>query len=141
LIERTSLGAAPDALFQFISYLTGGERRLKAKALARGEDPDGDAAQLDVLAALQKFAGIRPDPEALIEVLEPLQPRLYSISSSPRTHPGRVSLTVDCVRYEALGRERLGVASTWLGGRIEGGGEMAVYVQKAHDFALPADDG
>ncbi len=139
LIERMSLGAAPDALFEFISYLTGGERRRKAKALARGEDPDGDAASLDVLAALEKFAGIRPDPEALIEVLEPLQPRLYSISSSPRTSPGRVSLTVDTVRYEALGRERLGVASTWLGGRIQETGEMLVYVQKAHNFALPAD--
>ena len=139
LIERMSLGAAPDALFQFISYLTGGERRVKAKALAKGDDPDGDAATLDVLGALQKFAGIRPDPEALIEVLEPLQPRLYSISSSPRTTPGRVSLTVDNVRYEALGRERLGVASTWLGGRIEEAGEMLVYVQKAHNFCLPAN--
>jgi len=38
LLERTSLGAAPDALFQFISYLTGGERRKKAQALAKGED-------------------------------------------------------------------------------------------------------
>ena len=139
LIERTSLGAAPDALFQFISYLTGGDRRRKAQALAKGEDPDGDAAHLDVLAALQKFAGVRPDPEALIEVLEPLQPRLYSISSSPLTNPGRVSLTVDTVRYEALGRERLGVASTFLGQRAEQTGEMLVYVQKAHNFALPAD--
>jgi sulfite reductase (NADPH) flavoprotein alpha-component len=139
LIERMSLGAAPDALFQFISYLTGGERRLKAKALAKGEDPDGDAAQLDVLGALLKFAGIRPDPEALIEVLEPLQPRLYSISSSPKTNPGRVSLTVDAVQYEALGRERLGVASTWLGGRIGAADDVLVYVQKAHNFALPRD--
>lgn len=137
LIDRTSLGAAPDALFQFISYLTGGERRRKALALAKGEDPDGDAAHLDVLAALQKFPGVRPDPEALIEVLEPLQPRLYSISSSPRTNPGRVTLTVDTVRYDALGRERLGVASTFLGGRAEEAGEMLVYVQKAHNFALP----
>jgi len=137
LIERMSLGAAPDALFQFISYLTGGERRRLAKALSRGEDPDGDAAHLDVLGALQKFTGIRPDPEALIEVLEPLQPRLYSISSSPRTNAGRVSLTVDTLRYEALGRERRGVASTFLGDRIESGGEVLVYVQKAHNFALP----
>jgi sulfite reductase (NADPH) flavoprotein alpha-component len=137
LLERTSLGTAPDALFQFISYLTGGERRKKALALAKGDDPDGDAAALDVLGALQKFPGIRPDPEALIEVLEPLQPRLYSISSSPRTNPGRVSLTVDTVRYEALGRERLGVASSFLGDRIEHAGEVLVYVQKAHDFALP----
>ena len=139
LIERTSLGAAPDALFQFISYLTGGERRRKAQALARGEDPDSDAAHLDVLAALQKFAGVRPDPEALIEVLEPLQPRLYSISSSPKTNPGRVSLTVDTVRYNGLGRERLGVASTFLNDRVEAHGELLVYVQKAHNFALPAD--
>jgi sulfite reductase (NADPH) flavoprotein alpha-component len=137
LIERMSLGAAPDALFQFISYLTGGERKRMAQALARGDDPDGDAEHLDVLGALQKFAGVRPDPEALIEVLEPLQPRLYSISSSPKTNPGRVSLTVDAVRYEALGRERLGVASTYLGGRMEAEGEVLVYVQKAHDFALP----
>jgi sulfite reductase (NADPH) flavoprotein alpha-component len=139
LIERMSLGVAPDALFQFISYLTGGERRKKAQALARGEDPDGDAASLDVLAALQKFSGIRPDPEGLMEVLEPLQPRLYSISSSPKTNPGRVSLTVDTVRYAIAERERLGVASTWLDGRIAPGDELLVYVQKAHGFALPAD--
>jgi sulfite reductase (NADPH) flavoprotein alpha-component len=134
-----SLGAAPDALFQFISYLTGGDRKQKARALARGEDPDGDAAHLDVLGALQKFPGIHPDPEALIEVLEPLQPRLYSISSSPLTNPGRVSLTVDAVRYEALGRLRLGVASTWFDERIAASGEVLVYVQKAHNFALPRD--
>ena len=45
-------------LFQLISYLTGGARRQKAKAYAAGEDPDGDAATLDVLAALEKFPGI-----------------------------------------------------------------------------------
>jgi sulfite reductase (NADPH) flavoprotein alpha-component len=140
LIERMSLGPAPDVLFQFISYLTGGERKHKALALARGEDPDGDAANLDVLAALEKFPGIRPDPEGLMEVLEPLQPRLYSISSSPKTNPGRVSLTVDTVRYEAGGRERLGVASTWFAERLPPSGELLVYVQKAHNFALPADD-
>jgi sulfite reductase (NADPH) flavoprotein alpha-component len=137
LIEQVSLGAAPDALFQFISYLTGGTRRRTAQALARGEDPDGDAAHLDVLGALGKFAGIRPDPEALIEVLEPLQPRLYSISSSPKMHAGRVSLTVDAVRYTTLGRERLGVASTFLGGRVTAGEALQVYVQKAHKFGLP----
>ena len=94
LIEETSLDPAPDALFELISYITGGERRKKAQALAKGHDPDGDADTLDVLAVLEKFGGIRPDPEALIEVLEPLQPRLYSISSSPKATPGRVSLTV-----------------------------------------------
>ncbi len=139
LIEDMSLGQAPDALLEFISYLTGGERRKKARAMAKGEDVDGDLDTLDVLAALQKFEGVRPDPEAFIEVLEPIQPRLYSISSSPKTNPGRVTLTVDVVRYELSGRERLGVASTFLGQRHEESGEVRVYVQKAHDFALPTD--
>ena len=96
LIEGVSLGAAPDMLFQLFSYVTGGERRQKAKALAAGEDPDGDAATLDVLAAIEKFSGIRPDPEAFIEALDPLQPRLYSIASSPKVDPARMALMRRC---------------------------------------------
>src|SRR6185369_10730834 len=139
LIDGVSLSPAPDMLFQLYSYLTGGARRLKAKALAAGEDPDGDAATLDVLAAIEKFPGIRPDPEAFIEALDPLQPRLYSISSSPKTNPGRVSLTVDTVHYQVGKRHRLGVASTFLGQRVPPGAPLKVYVQKAHAFGLPAD--
>src|SRR4029077_11215052 len=139
LTDGVSLSPAPDMLFQLFSYITGGERRRKARALAAGEDPDGDAATLDVLAAIQKFPGIRPDPEAFIEALDPLQPRLYSISSSHKSNPGRVALTVDAVRYNIAKRRRLGVASTFLADRIAPGDAINVYVQKAHAFGLPAD--
>jgi sulfite reductase (NADPH) flavoprotein alpha-component len=139
LIDGVSLSPAPDMLFQLFSYITGGERRKKAQALAAGEDPDGDAAGLDVLAAIEKFSGVRPDPEAFIEALDPLQPRLYSISSSPKVHKGRVALTVDTVRYDVGKRRRLGVASTFLAGRVAPGSKLRVYVQKAHAFGLPAD--
>jgi sulfite reductase (NADPH) flavoprotein alpha-component len=139
LLDGVSLGAAPDMLFQLFSYITGGERRQKAKTLAAGEDPDGDAATLDVLAAIQKFAGVRPDPEAFIESLDPLQPRLYSIASSPRIEDKRIALCVDAVRYPVNGRTRLGVASTFLGGRVSPGDKVKVYVQKAQHFGLPAD--
>jgi sulfite reductase (NADPH) flavoprotein alpha-component len=139
LIEDYALGAAPDALFGLIGLLVGGERRRKAKALAAGEDPDGDAATLDVLAALEKFAPVHADPEAFLECLEPLQPRLYSISSSPLASPGEVHLTVDAVRYDISGRRRLGVASTLLADRLEPGAPLKAYIQKAHGFALPAD--
>jgi sulfite reductase (NADPH) flavoprotein alpha-component len=139
LTEDVSLGPAPDSLFQLYSYITGGDRRRKAKALSAGDDPDGDAKSLDVLAAIQKFSDSRPDPEAFIEALDPLQPRLYSISSSPKAHPGRLSLTVDAVRYRIAKRQRLGAASTFLAGRIVPGGSVKVYVQKAHNFALPSD--
>jgi sulfite reductase (NADPH) flavoprotein alpha-component len=139
LIDGVSLSPAPDMLFQLFSYLTGGERKQKAKRLASGEDPDGDATAMDVLAALHKFPNLRPDPEAFIEALDPLQPRVYSISSSLKSDPGRVSLTVDAVRYEIDKRTRLGVCSTFLGGRSTPGDKIKVYVQKAQHFALPDD--
>jgi len=139
LIDGVSLSPAPDMLFQLYSYVTGGARRRKAKALSVGNDPDGDAKSLDVLAAIEKFPGVRPDPEAFIEALDPLQPRLYSISSSPKAHPGRVSLTVDAVRYHIARRQRLGVASTFLVERVAPGDKVKVYLQKAHNFGLPAD--
>ena len=139
LTDGVSLAPAPDMLFQLYSYLTGGARRQKAKALSAGEDPDGDAATLDVLAAIEKFPGIRPDPEALIEALDPLQPRLFSIASSPKVNPGRVALTVDTVRYRIAKRARLGVASTFLAERIRPNAPLRCYVHKAHAFGLPAD--
>jgi sulfite reductase (NADPH) flavoprotein alpha-component len=139
LTDSVSLSPAPDMLFQLFSYITGGDRRQKAKALASGEDPDGDAEMLDVLAAIEKFPGIRPDPEAFIEALDPLQPRLYSISSSLKTSPDRVALTVDTVRYRIGKRDRLGVASTFLADRVAPGTQVKAYVQKAHGFALPED--
>jgi sulfite reductase (NADPH) flavoprotein alpha-component len=139
LTDSVTLGVAPDSLFQLYSYITGGERRLKAKALSSGEDPDGDAATLDVLAAMQKFAPIRPDPEAFVEALEPLQPRLFSISSSCKSSPGRVALTVDAVRYQIGKRARLGVASTFLGERAAPGAKVKVYVQQSPHFGLPKD--
>ena len=139
LLHERCLGAAPDALFQLLSYLTGGEARRKARALASGDDPDGDAASLDVLGALHKFDGARPHAEAFLEALEPLQPRLYSISSSPKADPGRVSLTVDAVRYLVNRRRRLGVASTFCAERIAPGSPLRIYVQKAHGFGLPQD--
>ncbi len=139
LLDSVSLSPAPDMLFQLYSYITGGERRKKARALASGDDPDGDAATLDVLGAIEKFPGVRPDPEAFIEALDPLQPRLYSISCSPKINPGRVTLTVDAVRYDIAGRQRLGVASTFLADRLAPGDAVRAYVQKARAFALPAD--
>ena len=139
LTADVSLSPAPDKLFELISFITGGTQREKARALAQGEDPDGDAATLDVMAALQKFSGVRPHPEAFVEALEPLQPRLYSISSSHQATPGKLSLTVDCVRYVIGKRQRLGLASTFLAERVNPRDKLRVYVQKAHAFGLPQD--
>jgi sulfite reductase (NADPH) flavoprotein alpha-component len=75
----------------------------------------------------------------LVEALEPMQPRLYSISCSHKSNPGAVALTVDAVRYAVNSRKRLGVASTFLAERVKPGDQIKAYVQKAHAFGLPAD--
>ncbi|WNJ88888.1 sulfite reductase subunit alpha [Bosea sp. 685] len=137
LVSDCALGPAPDALFQLISYVTGGETRAKAKRLAAGEDPDGDLDRLDVLGTLHKFGQAKLSAEAFVEALDPLQPRLYSISSSHLATPGRITLTVDTVRYKIGTRPRWGVASTYLAERVQPGDEVPVYVQRAHGFCLP----
>jgi sulfite reductase (NADPH) flavoprotein alpha-component len=138
LTTERSLGTAPDALFETIASLSGGETRRKAKELSAGGDPDGDAAGLDVLAALQKFPGIKPHPEAFADSLDPLQPRLYSIASSLRAQPGTVALTVRHVNYDLDGRRREGVGSSWLSTRGPIGSKLRAFIQRAPHFRLPA---
>lgn len=138
LMRHYSLGAAPDALFALLADLASDpDEKIRFARLAEGEDVDGDLETTDVLAALDKATGEMPAAGAFLSVLDPLQPRLYSISSSPKAHPGRLTLTVDAVRYHAGTRERLGVASTFLAERIAAEATLPVYVQKAHGFALP----
>lgn len=55
-----------------------------------------------------------PTTEYLVAPLKSLSARLYSISSSPKAHPGEVHLTVGKVAYDTHGRQRLGVCSSYL---------------------------
>ncbi|HEY2083648.1 MAG TPA: sulfite reductase subunit alpha, partial [Verrucomicrobiae bacterium] len=71
--------------------------------------------------------------------LKKLQPRLYSISSSPKAHPGQVHLTVGVVRYQSLARHRKGVCSTFLAERAEPSGSLSVFVHENKNFRPPTD--
>jgi sulfite reductase (NADPH) flavoprotein alpha-component len=75
----------------------------------------------------------------LVKLLKKLAPRLYSISSSPKAHPGEVHLTVGAVRYESHGRVRKGVASTFLADRVGDTDYVKVFVQPSHGFKPPAN--
>lgn len=77
--------------------------------------------------------------EEALPLLRKLAPRFYSISSSPKAHPGEVHLTVSAVRYESHGRVRKGVASTFLADRVGDAGFVKVFVQPAHSFKPPAN--
>ncbi|MEM9707226.1 MAG: flavodoxin domain-containing protein [Pseudomonadota bacterium] len=98
------------------------------------EAPDG-AQIFDLISTIGPV-----EAQALADALRPLQPRLYSISSSPNAHPGEVHLTVGEVHYGLNGRACKGVASTHLGERLAAGAMVGVYVQKSAHFHLPSDD-
>jgi len=76
-------------------------------------------------------------PEEFIALLRKLSPRLYSIASSPKAHPGEVHLCVGIVRYETHGRARKGVCSSFLADRVEQETPLPVFVQASHGFKLP----
>lgn len=79
-------------------------------------------------------------PAELAGLMRALQPRLYSIASSPRVHPDEAHLLVLALRYPSRGRTRLGVASTYINDRWPQGIAAPVYVQDAQKhFAMPAD--
>lgn len=76
----------------------------------------------------------------LLNGLQQLAPRLYSISSSPLENPQRVTLTIAVVNYNANNRDREGVCSTFLGQRIVPGDTIPIYMYPNNDFRLPQDD-
>jgi len=79
------------------------------------------------------------DAEDFVSNLKKLQPRLYSIASSPRAHPGEVHLCVGIVRYDTFGRKRGGICSTFLADRISKGVTPRVFVHRNNAFRLPSD--
>ncbi|MET1535063.1 bifunctional nitrate reductase/sulfite reductase flavoprotein subunit alpha [Burkholderia sola] len=74
----------------------------------------------------------------LVGMLKRMQPRLYSIASSPSAHAGEIHLTVSAVRYHNGRRARKGVASTFLADRADDG-RVPVFVQKSAHFRPPVN--
>ncbi|WP_329259340.1 bifunctional nitrate reductase/sulfite reductase flavoprotein subunit alpha [Streptomyces sp. NBC_01478] len=134
----------PD-LLRFVAERTRDDRELRR--LLRPDNKDGLAQwswgrqAVDVLAEYPVRAGA----EEWAGVLKKLQPRLYSISSSPLVDPQSVSLTVSVVRFESVnGRPRGGVCSPFLADAevevaAEAGTRVPVFVQRSPHFRPPAD--
>lgn len=90
---------------------------------------------LDVIAAWP----VRATAAEWAGVLKRLQPRLYSISSTPLISPTSVSLTVSVVRFDNHhGHGRKGVCSTFLADAAPGTG-VPIFVQRTPHFRPPAD--
>lgn len=56
-----------------------------------------------LLEVLEEFPSVHPSPALLAAQLTPLQPRFYSISSSPIVQSGQIHITVAVVSYRTQG--------------------------------------
>jgi sulfite reductase (NADPH) flavoprotein alpha-component len=90
------------------------------QAMAEGY-PGAGPEDADLLDLLESFPSARPPLSELISALDSLQPRLYSIASSPKQVGGEIHLAVAAVRYQRRARRRLGVASTFFERPAEAG--------------------
>jgi len=78
---------------------------------------------------------IAADAEEWLSVLKRLQPRQYSISSSPKASPLEAQLTVSVVRFETeTGGRRGGVCSSFL---ADAASAAPVFLQKSPHFRPP----
>ncbi|XP_044278442.1 nitric oxide synthase, endothelial isoform X2 [Varanus komodoensis] len=94
-----------------------------------------------LLEVLEEFPSVALPASLLLTQLPLLQPRQYSISSSPDAHPGQMHLTVAVLTYRSQdgeGPPRHGVCSTWLS-QLAPGEMVPAFVRSAPNFQLPQD--
>lgn len=128
--------ATPD-LLKFI------HRRTAVDELEEMLHPDNKNALLDWMWGRQSIDvlaahPVRASADDWLGVLKPLQPRLYSISSSPKVNANEVQVTVSAVRYNVHGVPRRGVCSTYLADHAANE-EVGIFVQKSSHFKPPED--
>jgi cytochrome P450/NADPH-cytochrome P450 reductase len=97
--------------------------------------------RVSVLGLLERFPAVELPLAVFLEMMGPIRPRFYSISSSPLANPRHVRLTVGLLEGPALagdGRYR-GLCSSYLA-RLEPGDVFYGYVRvPSPTFAPPAD--
>ena len=91
----------------------------------------------DLFDLISDFGPWNASVQEFVSILRKMPARLYSIASSISANPDEVHLTIGALRYDANGRERKGVCSSFLADRIEPGDTLPVYIQHNQNFKLP----
>lgn len=140
LLAKVDIARPSDECIEFLASRAFNEEDVRQLiALSRGEGP-ARLAEADLLDLLMAFPSVMPSLPGLLKSLDRLQPRLYSIASSPKAHPREVHLTVSAVRWDGPDRQRTGVGSCYLADFAKAGDVVPVFIQKSHGFGVPAND-
>lgn len=135
-------------LKELSEYATDAEEKEKLKLMA-STSPEGKALYQSwiihdnrtIVHVLEDLPSCRPALDHLCELLPRLQPRYYSISSSPKLYPTTVHITAVLVEYTTpTGRVNKGVATTLLAGKKPQPGmeppTVPIFIRKSQ-FRLP----
>ena len=122
-----------------------GERRDLLTLCSRGGRDEykvrcGDECPT-LLDLLESHPSCAPGWAELLDALQPLQPRMYSITSAPEAHGGVPAVAFSVVRFSTpRGATRSGVATNWLDRRASDPTfRVPLYVKKSLHFAPPTD--
>lgn len=77
--------------------------------------------------------------QQLVDLLKPLQPRYYSIASSPLVYPGELHLTVALVEYQSNRRTKNGTCTGFLSEVLLENDTVPVFIESNPNFRLPAN--
>jgi sulfite reductase (NADPH) flavoprotein alpha-component len=98
------------------------------------------ATKIDLLDLL-KIYSVKDSNQFIdvLKILEPIAPRLYSISSSPEAHPGEVHITVAKNCFKINDEVKHGLASEFLS-LLDEENELQFYISPNNNFRLPQED-
>ncbi len=127
-----------DLLKKKLNILNLPERVVKKyAAVVQQEIP---ATKIDLLDLL-KIYSVKDSNQFIdiLKILEPIAPRLYSISSSPEAHPGEVHITVAKNCFTINNEVKHGLASEFLS-LLNEENELPFYISPNNNFRLPEED-
>ncbi|MFM8469721.1 MAG: sulfite reductase flavoprotein subunit alpha [Limisphaerales bacterium] len=139
LVHHYEITRIPSPLLKAVAERSGDAELLKLTAPGTNGELTKVLWGREIIDLLHGHPTAKFTPTEFVALLKKLQPRLYSISSSPKAHPGEVHLCVGVVRYDSLGRARKGVCSTFLAERVPAGGAVPVFVHHNKNFRPPAN--
>lgn len=138
LLKHYDITSVSDKLMALLGEKAGESPLGEELRLQGNQDASGTLGEWHLVDVLERLPGRRLAPEEFVRCLRPLQPRLYSIASSPACYPQEVHLTVSVLRYELRGRNRQGVCSSYLADRAAAEGSVPVFVHRNPSFRLPS---
>ncbi|MGH6865421.1 MAG: assimilatory sulfite reductase (NADPH) flavoprotein subunit [Methyloceanibacter sp.] len=140
LARDLEISSATPRFLERWAVLSGSSELERLVKTDRSEDRVAFLHRHHVVDLVHRFPVKRVDPQAFVDGLRPLQPRLYSIASSQSAFPDEVHLTISTLRYELHDELRTGVTSGYFSQRATLDETVPIYVQPNPHFRLAADD-